>query len=142
MPCFPYPDLFAFEGVPIPQNIVEQTLASLPPHSVLPAFPFEMPLVVPPVQTAKHHALPPLTTAPGVTRTQPRATAMPPSNVARSCYKGATGAELWIADGKDSSVVVPPTPSVRFTQSLPQKIFSFRNNTAGSIFTLGPNLTN
>jgi len=129
-------DPFALEDAFLFQNVVEPTLPSLPPHSTtgdfVHTFPCDPLMHVPSTQVAKQNALPSLQNAPGAPSIRPQATAMPPADGVRN--RISTGVKPSL-----TSVAVPATPPVRFTQHLPLKILSFRNYIAGLIFTLDCN---
>jgi len=118
-------DLFTFEDFSS-KTIFDSALPSLPPHptsgefgTIFP-FPSDVLLDPLPIQAVEQNSPLPLQTIPETlsVQVQPQATTIPPTNDVRDCFEGVTGAELWITGGEHSSVAVPATPQVRFTQCL------------------------
>ena len=75
-------------------------------------------LEMPPVQIVDQNTLP---IPPATSRTQNTHHQIPPVNGTGYSHDGASGSEVWIANGQQSSAVIPAIPQVRFTQYASKK---------------------
>lgn len=95
-------------------------------------------------QTTEQSAFSFLPVTPGVPSIHPQSTVIPADDVAGNCnpcHGKVTGGDMASTSDMYFSVVVPAMPPVRSMYLVSSEIFSFQNNTAGSVYYYGCNLS-